>query len=469
MKPTQLHHPFKQLIFLNNEGRVLHRPGKTLTMLSFKIKKLTISVVLFLTAFFFFGFIGFAAILTVFFLYRLVKRSVNTGDIRRAGVPTLTAIFLVGLFSTATLSPYPFSAWNIGKDVYFFLAPVMMLMLGLTFLNNSSDFERTLKTAVYTLTIISIFQFSDFLLGGGIFNISLENRYEYRMDSTAATVALLLIVSLRPTLKSLLGNTQLSAAAILNLLLIIASLSRVNLIIAIFALVFVFLHIRPLRIAMFVAILFMIAAPVLPLPVMVSGGAISDGSSFFDKVLNSLQEFRISDYSNWSEINKNWRGYEAFLGVDQVFSVGGWANYFGVGFGSFATGPFEGKLEQIPFFHNGFITIFLKSGALGIAIFSMFAGKLYLTSRAAFLHGRSISDPRIVRAGLLIFLLTSSMLLRTLSTHGVYYSRTTIELFFIGLSIYFIFDLRRKNVVTKRFREDDSLFVSQKLPRAGLL
>lgn len=438
-------------------------------MPSFRIKRLSVSVALFVVSFFYLEFVGFAAILIIFFLHRLANFSVNTGDFRATGIPALSAILLVGLFSTAALSPYLFSSWNIGKDIYFFLAPIMMLVLGLTFISNSSDFERVLKTAANTLTIISIFQFSDFLLGGGMFNISLETRYEYRMDSMAASLALLLIISLRPTLKSLLGSTQLSVTAVINLLMIVASLSRVNLSITFIALFFVFSHSRLLRGTMFVAILFIVAAPFLQIPVAVPGSAVSDGSSFFYKVLNSLQEFRVSSYDDFAEINENWRGYEAFLGMDEVLNVGGWANLIGVGFGSYATGPFENKLEQIPFFHNGFITIFLKSGALGIAMISMFFVKLYLTSRTAILQGRSISEPRIFQAGLLIFLLTSSMLTRTLSTHGVYYSRTTLELFFIGLSIYVIRDLRRKNVVANSFRKDDSHFGARVLPKAGLL
>lgn len=438
-------------------------------MSNLKIRKFNVSVALFMASFFYLHFIGFAAILILFFLYQLKNRSMNLVDIRRAGIPALAIILLIGLISTATLSPYSFSTWNFGKDIYFFLAPIMMLMLGLTIIKDSSGYELVLKTSVITLTIISIIQFSDFLLTGKIFNASLETRYEYGMESTAATLALLLIISLRPSIKLLFGSAQLLTAVILNLLMIAVSMSRVNIAIAFIALTFLFSHTRILRATVLIAVSFLVAAPLFQIPLNVAGGSAIDASSFFNKILNSLQEIRISDYSELSEINENWRGYEAFLGVNEVLSVGGWANFIGLGFGSFAAGPFEGKLEQIPFFHNGFITIFLKSGILGIAVFSFFVKKLYTSSRVAFLHGRSISDPRIVSAGLLIILLTTSILLRTLSTHGIYYSRTTLELFFIGLSIYVIRDLLRKNAVAINLRKDGGDFESRMLPKAGPL
>ena len=453
--------------YLANGSFTTSASKDTLTMPSLKIKRISISVALFFTSFFYLGFIGFAAIFIAFFLYRIAKHSVNTNNIRRAGIPELSAVFLLGLFSTATLSPYPFSMWNVGKDIYFFLAPIMMLIMGLSFLRDSSDFERVLKTAAYTLTIISILQFSDFLLGGDIFGVSLENRYNYRMDSTAASLALILIICLKPNFKSLLGSAQLSAAAILNLLLIVISLSRVNLAITLIALVFVYSHSKILRTATFAAIIFLTAAPLLQIPVFTPVGAASDNPSFFSKLLGSLQEYRISDYSDFVAVNENWRGYEAFLGIEQVTNVGGAANIIGVGFGSFAIGPFEGKLEEIPFFHNGFVTIFLKSGALGIGIFSLFLARLYVISRATFVMGRTVSDPRIVNAGILIFILTSSIVFRTLTTHGVYYSRTLIELFFIGLSIYFISDLRRAILEAKRRRKDDIHLGVPMLLRAG--
>lgn len=405
-------------------------------MYRFTIKKSSGMMVAFLTAYFFMGFISFAIVLVFFYLYLIVTTKVDFIYIRRAGVPELSAIFLVGLLSTVALSPFPFSAWNIGKDMYFFSAPIIMLVSGLTFLKNPRDLDQFLVAAIKTLTIISIVMFSDFLLSGAIFSISLDTRYNYFMDSSASTVALLLIIALRPTLKSLLGSSTLSVLAMMNLFLIIASLSRVNLSIALLSLVFVYSSNRFVRNSILIFIIVLITTPFLQLPHISQMGSTSGEFGFFGKVLNSLQEMEISNYSELADINQNWRGYEAYLGMERVFQVGGWANIIGIGFGSYAEGPFDNKLTEIPFFHNGYVTIFLKSGALGLAVFITFIAKLFIRSRSAFKLAHKTADPLITRAALIIVLLTISIVIRTLSTHGVYYSKPIIELFFIGISIY---------------------------------
>jgi len=288
-----------------------------------------------------------------------------------------------------------------------------------------------------------------------LLNISLETRYAYNLDSTASTLALLLIISLRPKLGSLTAHPKLSALAILNFSMIVVSLSRVNLSIALVSLVFVYSHNRFIRAAVIAATLIMIAAPFMQISHVAWGNSMSGSSGFFEKVINSQQEARISNYYNIADMNEHWRGYEAYLGINQVLKIGGWANLIGLGFGSYALGPFADKLQHIPFFHNGFVTIFLKSGSLGLVIFAIFVGKLFFVSRSAFVKARSISDPQIARAGIVVFLFTNSMLLRTLTTHGVYYAKTTLELFFIGLSIYVIGRLWHRRATAHAFNRGD--------------
>lgn len=407
------------------------------------IKKTNILTATFLGTYFLLDFVGFASILAIFTLWLFWVRRLHVGDVRMAGVPALAAIFLIALLSTFTVSPFPFSAWNTGKDLYFFSSPILILVMGLTFLKSSSDLHSILLTAVKILTLISIVLFAEFLFGGGIFNVSLNTRYTYQLDSTSSTLALLLIISLRPTFGSLTANLTLFSIAIINALLILVSLSRVNLSIAILSLLFIYSNNRLVRIAVVATTILLIAAPLFQLQQTSPIGSTSGAFGFAGKVLNSLQEMSISDYSDFAEINENWRGYEAYLGVNQVLQIGGWANLIGVGFGSFVEGPFEDKLTAIPFFHNGYVTIFLKSGALGIAIFVLFAGRLFVISRSAFVHAHARVDPPIVTASLIILLLTNSLLLRTLSTHGLYYSRPPMELFFIGIAIFLLGNSRR--------------------------
>lgn len=407
------------------------------------IKKTSVLTTIFIFAYYFSGFQVFAAVLVTSFFYQVSTRRLKKTDIYSAGILPLVAIFLIALLSSVTLSPFAFSLWNISKDSYFFFAPVLMLMSGLTFVRSTVDVTEVIYTAIIVLTITTIVVFADFLFSGGIADISLQSRYSYGLDSTASLLAVILIISSRSSLVSLMRSRSLFILLFLNLLLIVVSLSRVNIAIMLVSLVFVYSISKLVRGGVIVAVMLLTLAPLQQISPRSSSADESVNASFIDKVQGSLDEFLIAEYSDFAEINKYWRGHEAYLGIRQVENVGGAAYLFGVGFGSFAMGPFVGKLEVIPFFHNGFVTIYLKAGFLGLGIFALFVIRLYRTGLSALYRSRLVSDPRAVQASLLIVLLTNSILLKTLVTHGIYYSKPALELFLVGVAIVYLRQTRR--------------------------
>ena len=104
-----------------------------------------------------------------------------------------------------------------------------------------------------------------------------------------------------------------------------------------------------------------------------SGG--SQGSGFQDKVMHSINEMLVTNYDDVSDISSNWRGYEAYLGFSKYYSGSLPELLFGQGYGAVVYTPywiFKGELPQldiIPIFHNGYITILLKTGAIGLILF----------------------------------------------------------------------------------------------------
>jgi hypothetical protein len=80
------------------------------------------------------------------------------------------------------------------------------------------------------------------------------------------------------------------------------------------------------------------------------------------------------DKDDWVDFNDNYRSYENILTIRQV-SANGWsAVVFGEGLGSTIDLKREVWLQTsfmryIPFLHNGFMTVFLKSGLLGVCIY----------------------------------------------------------------------------------------------------
>lgn len=405
-------------------------------MSTFIIKKINILVAGFILSYYFLDFLQFSAVLVSLSIFLFATRRPSNPSIKAAGISKLVIIFFIALISTLIISPDAISLWSVSKDVYFFIAPILIIIVGLSFLSSKTELTNFVQRSIIILTICNIIIFFDFFLSGEIFHVSLDSRYSYEMNSNPATLALLLIISSRPTISLLLKSRLIFWLLLLNAIIVLLSFSRVNIAISLSSLIFIYFNMRFVRGAIILSLFLLILAPLLQLSSQDSS-SFSDGTTdFFSKIQQSLQEVTVSNYSEFSEINKNWRGYEAYLGIRKIADVGGLAHLIGVGYGSFAVGPFDGKLEEIPFFHNGFVTIYLKSGLLGIFVFTFFVYKLYRLASLAYRRGRLAVDPCITQGSLMIFLLTNSILLKTLATHGVYYSKVPLELFFIGIAIF---------------------------------
>lgn len=79
---------------------------------------------------------------------------------------------------------------------------------------------------------------------------------------------------------------------------------------------------------------------------------------------------------DWVDFNDNYRSYENIITIRQVSSDGTAAVLFGRGIGSTIDLKVEvwlqtSMMRYIPFLHNGFMTVFLKSGLVGVAIYLM--------------------------------------------------------------------------------------------------
>lgn len=89
------------------------------------------------------------------------------------------------------------------------------------------------------------------------------------------------------------------------------------------------------------------------------------------------------DTKNHSELWDRWRAYEAGKAISQIDT-----NYgvlFGKGFGSLVDLGFyaplgENKMRYIPHLHNGYATIYYKTGIVGVVLYFLFLLSLYLFS-----------------------------------------------------------------------------------------
>ncbi|CAI2766042.1 hypothetical protein ACHRVW_01695 [Flavobacterium collinsii] len=89
------------------------------------------------------------------------------------------------------------------------------------------------------------------------------------------------------------------------------------------------------------------------------------------------------DKEDWKDFNDNYRSFENIIAVKQVSDKGKRAVFFGEGLGSTLnlgrkvwTNDHE-YVQYIPIVHNGYMTVFLKSGLLGVLLLLVFLIALY--------------------------------------------------------------------------------------------
>lgn len=105
-----------------------------------------------------------------------------------------------------------------------------------------------------------------------------------------------------------------------------------------------------------------------------------DFGALVDKYETSFSEMQIKNYNDFSEINRNWRGFESFKALGQFEKLSLFGQLFGGGVGQTVDVGFHMKLgdsyiRDVPIIHNGFLYVLIKTGVLGLLayIFWLFA------------------------------------------------------------------------------------------------
>jgi hypothetical protein len=134
--------------------------------------------------------------------------------------------------------------------------------------------------------------------------------------------------------------------------------------------------------------------------------------AFFYKIKNApIEPFKTKiNKDDWKDFNDNYRSYENILTVKQVTSQGIGAIFFGKGLGATINLGREirtndGELVQyIPVLHNGFATVFLKSGLFGLIFIFAFIYLLGISEKSNLL---AVQNLNYLLVGSAIFLIIS--------------------------------------------------------------
>lgn len=271
---------------------------------------------------------------------------------------------------------------DILRDLFYFVNPIIIFLFG--YLSASRiPFNNFLKTFLILGGFLALY----FVLG---FNFELVNssvneiKKEEGIASyvTVISFSVLVILQIRKVhyFKVFMERLLLFLTGLASVLAFSRTFILVFGICLVFGLGFVKLNrVLPLRI---LAIALIVLTSFASITFLESS---NKRGSFIGKLNSSLTEISVQDYRSESDINTNWRGYESFMGLKQISAGSLGEIILGQGFGALAplgiTIKLGGKeFTEIPIFHNGYITIILKTGFLGLFIYILFLGRILISN-----------------------------------------------------------------------------------------
>lgn len=335
--------------------------------------------------------------------------------------------FLVGLVHLAEYNLYYFS-----RDVMYFIQAPIFIIIGFYMSKNIIDFRELIKVIVISSLVITIFNLIELVLNPALLTqLGLETRYEYSLSNPTALLAFTIIFYARICKFKLFEDFQEWFILGISLFSVAISFSRTD-----YFLLLVMILIPFINKSTTILKIYWVTVSVVLLIIFggyfikVESSAIEE-DTFQSKINHSFSEILVQDYETSFEISQNWRGYEAFLGLTK-FSEGNFIEMLiGQGFGTVVYTPnwiFNGEMDSLdvlPMFHNGFITVLLKTGFLGVIFFFLFLFKLLQVASRVTIQGYSKLEKL---ATMLLQAAVFTVMLLTFVVHGIFTTTTPVLL-----------------------------------------
>lgn len=146
------------------------------------------------------------------------------------------------------------------------------------------------------------------------------------------------------------------------------------------------------------------------------------------------------DTKDHAKLWDRWRAYEASMAINQMNTFSSFA--IGKGFGALVDLKFYAPLgsesmRYIPTLHNGYVTIFFKTGFFGLLFYLVFLLALYLYSykKTDFIQKRVIYN---LIGGIAVYYVFTTLIIT-----GIY-NVMDIYTFILGILLYFSIDVEKK-------------------------
>lgn len=314
--------------------------------------------------------------------------------------------------------------YNLVKHIYYILLPFLYWEIGSILAENYNIDKKIIFNSIIVATVIYVIYdwyniFNVLRTQGG--NLSAyQFRNKISVGSYLPIIGLYIIYFQKDEIK--LSNFKKIVLIAIFLATIVVHFSRTHLGILAILILFSGLKVNFIKIAkLFViaCVLFIIIAILLP----------SVYTSFMQKMMNSLNEINYSNDSwTYRNVTKNWRGYEMYCELQNFYSSNIFEEIFGGGFGStlnvFGYAYLVSNEDSLLFLHNGYYTQLMIGGLLGVVLYLMWIGALYINAEK-----QTESFERNFLRGIAVVILFTSYFV-----NGPFYSASqAMFLFYFGI------------------------------------
>lgn len=287
------------------------------------------------------------------------------------GLP-FACLVLIGIFGVLT---HPLT--DALKDGWYYSNAALTLVTGYVLAKHIGDFDRHMRIFIFLGTGIAAFHLIRFSLN---FNLLSQGIYELRKvlgrGYFEPGLALIFIVILRRSGRNVFRRfPQMDwLCALICLASIALSFSR-NLwlfVIVMFAALFGCLDLRHFRrLLILLGLISITGAALLLAP---TPKDFKYDKTIIGKLQNSLHEVKPTETNSLRMIMSNWRGYESERAWKTFHSGSTVQVLFGQGFGQDVDIGFfielgNGKFHSVPIMHNGYMTLLVKTGIVGLGIY----------------------------------------------------------------------------------------------------
>lgn len=316
----------------------------------------------------------------IYFLYLLNKTDLILYNKLPSGVSFLIINLLLGTaIGLWNIIGNKITIYSLIRDIFYFITPIIYIYIGSYFYIIYKE-----RVNVYrSIIIIGVYKAAIFvwnaLIMGGISQTIDVNVFRMESGGYVICTSLALIIMAIDTERKLIKNNIIKTISILICLVaLIISFSRNEFVFILCSFMIILLRQTKIKqstvIKSFVIFTFILI--VLSVTYRFIPSELIDG--FMNKLLRSFEEISTQgDWSRYSTIQKNWRGYEVYC-AQQLIESHSIANLvLGQGLGKMIyllgiTMDLNGELfSELPIIHNGYYMILVKVGIVGLLMYCM--------------------------------------------------------------------------------------------------